>query len=369
MTKITNYQLFSLIVLVQIGSTTLFALGIKAKQDAWISILVAMAAGLILMSVYIKLQKNFPGKNLAEIITTLLGKVLGAPLIILYGFYFMHIATFNYREFGDLINITFLPNSPVIVILIIFLLTVFYILFLGLDVFSRLGEILCPFILFFIIGTYILISISGQVDLNEIKPILGYGIEPVLQGAYPQVINFPFGEMIVFLMYWRYTKTPESLGKTSMLAILFSGILLTISLIIMISVLGVELASSVTIPFLEVIKLINIADVITNLDAVGIIIMFIGGFFKMTIFFYGGILAFSTLFKGIKERILIIIGGIFILFVALFVLRNRSIHLWLGQKVTTPYIHLPFQMFIPILLVFISSLKKDNRKSNKNIRK
>lgn len=41
MVYITKVQLFFLIMLFEIGSTTLFALGIKAKQDAWIVVLIA----------------------------------------------------------------------------------------------------------------------------------------------------------------------------------------------------------------------------------------------------------------------------------------------------------------------------------------
>ena len=44
---ITPKQLFALIILFQIGSTTMFSLGITAKEDAWIAIIVAMFAGFI----------------------------------------------------------------------------------------------------------------------------------------------------------------------------------------------------------------------------------------------------------------------------------------------------------------------------------
>lgn len=44
--RINEYQHFSLIVLFEIGSTTLFARGIEVKQDAWIAILIAMLMGL-----------------------------------------------------------------------------------------------------------------------------------------------------------------------------------------------------------------------------------------------------------------------------------------------------------------------------------
>lgn len=91
MLRISKHQLFCLIILFEIGSTTLFALGIDAKQDAWIAILVAMLIGFVLLWLYTGLQKYFPEKNFAQIIITLLGKVIGMPLV-----FFMDYILFIY---------------------------------------------------------------------------------------------------------------------------------------------------------------------------------------------------------------------------------------------------------------------------------
>ncbi|MBZ4644890.1 MAG: spore germination protein [Petroclostridium sp.] len=160
MLRISKHQLFCLIILFEIGSTTLFALGIDAKQDAWIAILVAMLIGFVLLWLYTGLQKYFPEKNFAQIIITLLGKVIGMPLVFFYGLYFIYISTRNFRDFGELLVSTFLVETPQIFILIIFMLVVLYILFLGLETMGRTSEIMLPTILFFIIGTYIMIYFS-----------------------------------------------------------------------------------------------------------------------------------------------------------------------------------------------------------------
>ncbi len=364
MIRISKHQLFCLIILFEIGSTTLFALGIDAKQDAWIAILFAMLCGLVLLCIYTELQKHFPGKNFAEIIITLLGKVLGGPLVLLYALYFIYVSTRNLRDFGELIVTTFLPGTPQIVVLIIFMLTVFYILFLGFEVLSRTSEIMLPVVLLFIIGAYVMISISGQVNLRELTPVLASGLKPVLNTAFPLVVTFPFGEMVVFLMYWCYADSKQAIRRTSFLAVGISGLLLIVSVIIIISVLGVNYASTATIPFLEVVKLINIGDILTNLDAIGIMVIFIGGLFKMTLFFYGGVLALTTLFKIKDKRWMILPAGIFTIWLSIVFEPNYPYHVWLGLKLTTKYIHIPFQIIMPILLLIIGWLKKKTNKDS-----
>jgi len=58
MIRISNYQLFCLIVLFEIGSSILFVRGIEAKQDAWIAVLIGTLSGLGLIWVYTELQKK-----------------------------------------------------------------------------------------------------------------------------------------------------------------------------------------------------------------------------------------------------------------------------------------------------------------------
>jgi spore germination protein KB len=85
---IDKNQLFTLTMIFQIGSTTLFALGIDAKQDAWLAILISLVAGLGLVLLYTEIQKHFPEQNLTEIFVSVLGRWVATPFIILYAIFF-----------------------------------------------------------------------------------------------------------------------------------------------------------------------------------------------------------------------------------------------------------------------------------------
>jgi len=357
---ISKHQLFSLIMLFEIGSTTLFALGIKAKQDAWIVIFVAMLFGFFWLWIYTELQKNFLGKNLAEIIILLLGKPIGIPLILLYAQYFIYISIQNYTEFGELIKLTSLTYTPRFVILIIFMLVIVYILFLGLEVLARTAEIMLPITIFFTASAYIMIFFSGRVELQELMPILANGITSDAIVEVFHVMEFPFGEMVVFLMYWRYVNSQEVIRTTSLLAVGMAGLLLCTSIMIIISVLGVNYASVATIPLLEVIRVIDIANILTNLDILGVFQILLGGFYKMTIFFYGGVLSICTLCNNKYRRWIIAILGVFVLIYGNNLIVSFPFHRWLGENVNSNYIHPPFEFLIPALLIIIFWLKKIN---------
>ena len=80
MEKIGKYQIIAMTILFMIGSTPLYELGIEAKQDAWLVVLVAMLAGLLLLCIYLYIQNKNSEHALPQILNQCFGKYLGSLL-------------------------------------------------------------------------------------------------------------------------------------------------------------------------------------------------------------------------------------------------------------------------------------------------
>lgn len=354
MIKITKTQLFSLIMLFEIGSTTLFALGIEAKQDAWIVVFVSSLAGLILLWVYTQFSKYFPGQNFAEILTQLVGKKVAVLLLLLFGLSFLSGASHNFYEFGQLIKMTALPTTPLLVILYIFIISAIYILYLGFEVLARTAEILFPVFLIFLFTIYIITLLSGNFQISEMLPVLGNGISPILSEI-PKVIAFPYGEMVVFLMYWHFVDKQQDIKKTAFTALLFSTLAIILTIIAIISVLGVNLAGNAEIPLLETILTVNIADIFTNLDLLAVLIMFIGGFYKMALRFYAFVLILTWVFKAKSPKKILVISGLLFPLFTNFRFPGLDYKRWKGDIELNAVL---LFALIPVLLLMIHYVKK-----------
>jgi spore germination protein KB len=362
--RISPFQLLALIIFHEIGSTTLFARGIEAKQDAWIAIIIGMMMGFMILWVYTEIQLSYPDKNLPEILMTVLGKWIARPLILLYALTFFFTSVFNLREFTELFTITVLPKTPVTVLIIVVMVTTIYAVSAGIEVVARTAEAALPFFLFFLILIYTLTFFSGNADLSKLKPVLEYGWSPVLHSAFPGILVFPFGEMTVFLMYWKYLNSKSKIRKVSFLSVGISGVFLVVSVIIMISVLGVRMTSGLWVPLFEIIKLINVGDFITNLDTVGVVFFLLGGFFKMSLFFYGGVLAIQSLFKVKNPIWLILLSAISVSSSSILYFPNLIFHRFVGLKVHSPYIDTIFYLILPILILLNIWVKTKLQKSS-----
>ncbi|MFC0469653.1 GerAB/ArcD/ProY family transporter [Halalkalibacter kiskunsagensis] len=354
MIRISNIQLFVLIMVFEVGSTTLFALGIGAKQDAWIVILLSAIVGLALVWVYTQFPKYYPNQNFSEILNDVVGKVIAIPLLLLYGLYFFGQASHNFYEFGLLIKMTALEKTPLIVILYFFIFVMIYILSLGFEVLARTCEILLPYLVGFLVIIYILTLFSGQVDFSSLRPVLGDGLQPIL-GELHRVIAFPFGEMVVFLMFWHYIDDQKLIRKTALLAVGIAAFLLMISLIVIVSILDSELAANVEVPLLETILTINIAEIITNLDSIAVFIMFIGGFYKTALHFWGFSLAMTWLFNVKSSKWIMGISGLLLPLFSIYRFPGFAQQRWIGEMGLTTIL---IFSFLPVLLCVIMFMKQ-----------
>jgi spore germination protein KB len=361
MNRINKHQLFSLMFIFEVGSTTLFALGIKAKQDAWLAILAAMVIGLFLVWIYTELQKDFPDKNFVEIINFILGKWLGIPLSLLYISFWLWPTARNLREFGELILLTILPNTPLNMILLTFMMSSLYIILLGIQVIGRTSEITMPLIVFFILSLFIMLLISGNVHLKNLSPVLAKGIKPVLSAAYPTIANFPFGEILIFSMYWCYLDDKTIIRKITIHAVVLSGLLLSFTLAIYVSALGTEYTTISTIPFIEVVKMIDIGEFLTNLDAISACVIFLGGFYKMTIYLNGITIALATTLKIKNSKLLTVIVAFFVLWISIIFEPNYTYHKWMSPF-DANFFNTPFLHVIPLLLLLIYWIRKRTNK-------
>lgn len=365
MEKISKHQLFCLVVMGQIGSTNLWALGIEAKQDAWLVIILSSIVGMGLIWLYTIVQSQYPEENIAGTIQSILGKVLGWPLSFIFFLVYIFNTTRNVSEFGDLINMTFLQDTPRIVITMIFLSTIIYILFLGIETFARITEIILPVTVSLIIFIYILIIASGRVDLKELFPVLGDGFKPVLKAMYPVTINFPFGLAILYFQIWPYAAiSSKEIRRTTLWGVVMSAVILTCSLIIIITTLGVNLAANTTLPFLEIIKLINVGKFVTNIDAIGVILIFIGGMYLAIFHFLATVMILANLLRLKTYKTVMIPVAIFVLWYTNVYEPNYPFHV----KYLVPQFwqqQVPLNNFCFVFLLLIMLLKNYIKGSKK----
>ncbi|TDL32737.1 spore gernimation protein KB [Jeotgalibacillus sp. S-D1] len=355
--KISSYQLFVLMVLFQLGSALLVPIGMEAKQDAWLAILMGMTAAFILMYIYDGLYRYNEGKPLTEFLKDILGNFLGRFVAFLYVLYFVYLAARVLRDLGVALLTFAYPFTPLFVVNGIFILVVIYTVYKGVEVIARTGELLVVLEFLLAVTFIILIVVSGLIQVSNLKPVLEEGVLPVIKVALKETVYFPFGEVIVFLMIFPYLKQPEKIKKVGIGSIALSGIFLSLFMAINISVIGINLTARSHYPLLTVIQSIELTGFLERLDIYFLVLLVIGMFFKISVFAYAAVTGAASVFSIKKPSRLAYPIGMVILLLSIVIASNYSEHISEGVNIVPLYIHLPFQVIMPLFLLVIASFK------------
>ncbi|MEH6957569.1 GerAB/ArcD/ProY family transporter, partial [Neobacillus drentensis] len=107
-----------------------------------------------------------------------------------------------------------------------------------------------------------------------------------------------------------------------------------------------------------------IADFIERLDVLFMLYLIIGGFFKISIFFYAAVAASADIFRIPNQRKIGFPLGMIVLFASVTIASNFAEHIKEGLVVVPVYLHWPFQIIIPFMLLIIAFFR--NRKKKKS---
>lgn len=365
--KLSLWQLSLIIVIFEMGSATVIGLGTEAEQDAWIAVFIGgiFAVGYIFFLHYF--LSKLPGKNLFEIFEFCIGKFAGRIVILMYIVYFFYLAARILRDFDELLVSSIYIHTPVEIISLTMMMVIAYMLYLGVEVLARTSEIFFPYVFFFTVMVGISIALSGEIEPQNILPILADGPGPLGKALFPGILTFPYGELIAFALLLPAVSKFKLAGKAGMLAALFSGLLLTYTTFIQIATMGPRLRTRSVFPLLSAAREISLLNFIERVDLLIIFVVMFGIIVKVTVFFYGGLKGMEQIFK-LPYRVFAFPAAMVISLFSVLISANFAEHIEEGLIVVPKYLHLPFQFFIPVLLLpllIFKTRKKRGREAKK----
>ncbi|MNO30127.1 Spore germination protein YndE [compost metagenome] len=359
--QVSALQLSFMIMLFEIGSTPLFLLGGKAKQDSWLAMCFGSAAGFILLMLLLWIQHRSLHTDLIGMLKFHFGRIAGSLIGGLYSLYFAYESMRNVRDLGELTALTMLPNSPMSITMLIFVGIALYAIWKGAEVVFRLPEVLLPMVLSFYALLILLLGIMGSLDFNRLTPVLENGLKPVINAALPEIVSFPFGQMIVFLMLWSLWDKPGVPVKNTVAAYTLISIFLIFMNALNVAVLGPAIAGTSQLPFLKIVRTLSNLKFIERLDILVTIQLFIGLLIKMMLFYFCSVKAMAELTGKLAKWWVFPIGAV--IYGTSFLERDYTQHIAIGLGPSLK-IDPVFQVVIPLLLAVSILLRSRSARSS-----
>ena len=345
--QVSPLQIAFMVMLFEIGSTPLFLLGGKAKQDSWLAMCAGSLAGFLLLLLLLWIQKRSREQDLIGMLRFHFGAVAGSAVGWIYCLYFAYESMRNVRDLGELTSLTMLPTTPMSITMLIFILIALYAIWEGVEVLFRLPEVLLPLVLFFYGLLVLLLGIMGSIDFNRLAPVFEGGLRPILDAALPDIVSFPFGQMLVFLMMWSLCEKPGVPVKATISAYIAISIFLIFMNALNVAVLGPAVAGISQLPFLRTVRTLSNLQFVERLDILVTIQLFLGLLIKMMLFYFCAVKGVSELTGKPLKWWVFPVGAV--IYGASFAERDYTQHIAIGLGPSLKIDPL-FQVAIPLLL-------------------
>ncbi len=352
--KLSQFQLFSMMVLFMSGSSVILQSLVVSGRDSWISLLLATLVGTAYIILITSLALRLPGMTIIQYSEVLFGKLIGKMVGLLYLWYFLHLGSLVLRNFGDLFPAMVMSATPMWFFHATMGLVVAYLVYQKLEVLGRLSEFSLPISIGITVSVNVLLTLSGVVDYGNLSPVFEHGVSKVLLGAFPYT-SFPFAETILFAMVFPYLNRQHACRKPSLLALLVSGIIMLSILVQNIGAFG-EYLASLAFPRLSAVKLIMVGNFIERIEAFLLGFWIIGGLIKVGVCLFGFVLGLAQLLNLKDYRPLILPSTVLMIVIAQISYANTFEMLDFAVNIY-PFYAFPIQVVLPLLMLAIAMIK------------
>lgn len=352
--RITNSQAAVILInyILAAGILTLPRLTVEKVQtpDAWISViiggLIAMAAGIVI----VKLSQRFPGKTIYQYSKDLLGHWIGGILSLLIVGYFIVLSALEVRTLSEVTSLFLLEGTPSWAIMIPFIFVGLYLITGGINPIARLFGIIFPVtVVIFLLVVFLSL---GIFELDNLRPVLGLGIPPVLKGIKTSVLAYLGPEIMLILL--AFMQEPKQAGKIVIIGVSIPLLFYVTIVVMVIGALSVDGVVTRTWPSIDLIRSFEIQGLLfERFESLLLTIWIMQIFATFTISYYAAVLGLSQLLQNFFHPFK------YVLFPAIYLIAMtpKSVNdmFKMGDKIGNAALYL-FGL-LPILLLLLAKFK------------
>lgn len=321
-----------------------------AGRDIIISILISLPAALIFAYTIFRLRLNYPNSSPDEMFADLLGKWGSRLFRLLFIVYFLFLTITSFASLVDFVYIGFLPDTPILALIIWFLIFFLYATAKGHRYIALTAGLLA--LIGVVTGHTLTLMDSKYKDWNEILPLLEFGWGPPLWGS---LILISIWIELLFLLFLPLKDIRQ---KRFFLMWLIGILVVALTMFStangVITIFGLGQAENFTYPAQEIVRLINLGF-IDRFDIYGMILMTFGVYIRCSLFFR---IAYElSLPKDSSKWTKRIIFSLFAVVTFLFTFYLANEHFRIEKSINI-YAYMVILFPIPFVLLLISWMKK-----------
>ncbi|MBC6973855.1 spore germination protein [Bacillus sp. Xin] len=319
--------------------------------DVWISVILGGIIAMVTGVIMVKLSQQFPEKTFYQYSQEIVGKWTGRLFSLLVVCYFLATSGFQIRSMAEVISFFLLEGTPTWAIIIPFMWIGLYLIMSGINSIARMFEIIFPITVFI----FLLISLMslGIFEMDNLRPVLGLGVKPVLKGIKTTALAYTGPEIMLILLV--FMEQPNKAVKVILVGISIPLIFYVITVVMVIGALSVDGVVMGTWPTIDLMRSFEISGLIfERFESLLLVIWIMQIFATYTISYYAAALGLAQLFK--KSIHPFMFALLPIIYIIAMTSKNINDLLKFGDIVGNTALFL-FGL-LPLLLLIVTRLKR-----------
>lgn len=325
-----------------------------AKQAAWLSPIVAFIGMLILVIIFQSFFKKGTDLNFSDVISNILGKVLGRIVITLFLAYELILSAMHVRYYAERMLASIMPEVSIHFLLVVMLSFVFYVARGDIETLARFIELL--FFAFVIAFGIISILALSNVKITNILPVSYLDILPITKGSTGIFIVWGYYFLLVFF-FADHVNGRVQIKRFGIQASIFVLIVAILVIILTVGTMGQSLTSRVPLPYFVVVKVISILGTLEHLESVVLAIWVSADFILISVMVYAAVSIIKSLFKLSETKSFVSPVILITYIMSLYLAKNRFELEAFSTNIGTP-LNIVWCGGFPLLLFVIGKIRK-----------
>ncbi len=343
--KIENRQLIFMIFLIRASLALSFLPVVStgtAGRDAWLSVIIVFIVTVIMTLIIVGLATKFPRESIVTYAEKLLGNKLGKLIAFLVLWLFLHLAATDVRIYAELINIAFLPRTPLIIIIggMVFLAAATS--YLGIEVLGRMADFIFLWYIV-LVGASILLPIP-EILPDQFQPIMAQGVTPILGSALTS--SALAVQLLAVTIILPHVNEPEKGVRSILVSVSMASILIMLLTVLVVGLVGPEMAKQAKFPFLFTLRNVNGSEILERLEILSVLAWGLGTYITLSVYLYCGAKGVSQLFNVESYRPLV--GPMAVTWIALSI--HSFDNIYQVDEFFSPEIFFPYMMSIFVII-------------------
>jgi len=324
-----------------------------AKNEAWLVIVTGLAAGFLIMLIYIGLAARYPGLSVVGINDAVFGPIVGKAVSLLYIYFFFSLAALNVNMLAHFVSLFVLPNTPAVFSLVLFVfVSAWGVRKGGANILKYSAAIALTCISVILVNTLLLIP---NIDIKKLLPFFALPWQNYAVGTHSAAM-IPLCDPFALMMFLPVVKNQERFGAAMAKGLLAGGLMMLLIVVRNIVVLG-EIADAYSFPSMVAIRQINVGDVLTRIDTIYVSIHLVMIFYKVTVLFYVSVRGAREVLGLDSGKYLVNIFGALLVVYGMTVFRSSAEHQkWLSDGASQVH-HTFFVVVLPALTLVTAAFR------------